>query len=59
LIYVHKPGDTQPSHVLVGHENNVINLVNNPADPRFAHCMLAKMEPSFQEVGISTNEPSF
>lgn len=23
LIYVHKPGDTQPSHVLVGHENNV------------------------------------
>lgn len=26
LIYVHKPGDTQPSHVLVGHENNVQTL---------------------------------
>jgi hypothetical protein len=23
IIYVHKPGDTQPSHVLVGHESNV------------------------------------
>ena len=23
LIYVHKPGDTQPSNVLIGHENNV------------------------------------
>jgi WD40 repeat protein len=23
LIYVHRPGDSQPSHVLVGHENNV------------------------------------
>jgi hypothetical protein len=23
LIYAHKPGDEQPSQVLVGHENNV------------------------------------
>ena len=26
LIYVHKPGDSQPSHVLVGHESNVLPL---------------------------------
>lgn len=23
LIYVHRPGETQPSHALVGHESNV------------------------------------
>ena len=26
LIYAHRPGDSQPSHVLVGHENNVSSL---------------------------------
>ena len=26
LIYSHKPGDTQPSHILVGHEANVCAL---------------------------------
>ena len=59
LIYVHKPGDTQPSHVLIGHESNVINPLYNLADLRFAHCTSARMEPSFQEAGISTQELSF
>ena len=27
LIYVHRPGDSQPSHVLVGHENNVSSFL--------------------------------
>ena len=27
LIYAHKPGDEQQSHVLVGHEHNVVGQV--------------------------------
>jgi phospholipase A-2-activating protein len=57
VIYVHKPGETQPSHVLLGHEHNVrrIHCASIVLTDRCVHCMLATMEQSFQAAGTSMN----